>query len=466
MPTHPITRRELLRAAGAAAGAAMLGPAALRLSAAGREQPGDAPAGKPNILLIMADDLGYECLGCNGSASYATPNLDKLAAGGMRFEHCYCAPLCSPTRVLLMTGRYGFRNYKGWGVLDPKERTFAHVLRDAGYATCVSGKWQLCRFDDPANADHPLRAGFDESCVWVWQYKKGKPSRYWDPMIWQNGKLLEGTKGKYGPDIHRDFIIDFIRRNRAASTGSARGRPFFAYYPLNLVHAPYVAPPDGQAGAAGAEGPAGKEGRKKRKGKGAAQGNYAAMVAYMDRCIGRVVAELDRLHLRDRTLILFTGDNGTPRGITSRMGDRAIPGGKGTMTDAGTHVPLVANWPGTVPAGKVTDALVDFSDVLPTLCDVTGAPLPKGVKIDGRSFLPVLRGKGPKPRQWAYIHHGGASAGGKNRAVLDQRWKLYADGRLFDRKNDPFEKSPIDPAKESPEAAARNRLAAAMETIR
>ena len=220
------TRRRFLQAAAGATLAGLLGR---------RARAADA-AGKPNIVLIMADDLGYECLGANGGTTYRTPNLDRLAAEGTRFTHAYCAPLCSPTRVLLMTGRYGFRNYRGWGILDPAEKTFGHLLREAGYATCVSGKWQLCRFDKPENADHPKRAGFDEHCVWTWQYAKGKPSRYWDPMIWQNGKLLEGAKGKYGPDIHCDFVCDFLERNKS--------RPFFAYYPTNLVHAPFVPTPD------------------------------------------------------------------------------------------------------------------------------------------------------------------------------------------------------------------------------
>ena len=443
MPIHSISRRDFLRTTGAAA-AAMLTPGAARLRA--------AEGGRPNLVLIMADDLGYETLGCDGGTTYRTPNLDKLAAGGMRFEHAYCAPLCSPTRVLLMTGRYGFRNYKGWAVLDPKERTFGHVLREAGYATCVSGKWQLCKFDDPANADHPRRAGFDESCVWTWHYRKEKPSRYWDPMIWQNGKLLEGTAGKFGPDIHCDFVIDFLRRHKNG--------PFFAYYPLNLVHAPFVETPDSRAGAGGKARPA------KGKAKGGNQDHYAAMVAYMDKCVGRVLAELDRLGLREKTLVLFTGDNGTPKGIQSKMGQTVIPGGKGAMTDAGTHVPLVASWPGQVPAGKATDALVDFSDVLPTFAEAARAKLPDGVKIDGRSFLPILLGRKDAVREWAYIHHGDASVGPGLRAIRTQRWKLYADGRLFDIQADPFEKAPLDPKSEPSEARAiRKRLASALGTL-
>ena len=392
---------------------------------------------KPNIVLIMADDLGYECLGCNGGTSYRTPNLDALARTGTRFQHGYCTPLCSPSRIEIMTGRYGFRNYRGWGVLDPREKTFGHLLREAGYATCVSGKWQLCHFDKPRNADHPRRAGFDDSCVWTWLYKNKKPSRYRSPAIWQNGSLRAGLEGKYGPDVHCDFVIDFIERHR--------DRPFFAYYPTNLVHSPFVPTPDSTGG----------------KGKRAKARNYADMVAYLDKCVGRVVAALDRLGLRETTLILFTGDNGTPRGIRSRMGDVVIPGGKGRMTDAGTHVPLVANWPGTVPPGRVCDDLTDFSDILPTLAEVAGAPLPKGVAIDGRSILPQLRGEAGRPREWVYIQHG------KQRAVRDKRWKLYHDGRLHDMEADPFEKSPIQPAEATAEAAAaRTRLQAVLASLK
>jgi len=458
MTDDAITRRAFLRRYASGAAGAALACSAGRGVAARGERSGRSDR-RPNIILIMADDLGYECIGANGGTSYRTPQLDRLAAGGMRFEHCYCTPLCSPTRVLLMTGRYGFRNYRGWGVLDPKERTFGHVLREAGYATCISGKWQFCEFDKPENADHPKRSGFDRSCVWVWHYKKGKPSRYWDPVIWQDGALLAGTKGKFGPDIHCDYVLDFIERNR--------DRPFFAYYSTNLVHAPFVPTPDSRPDAAEAGGKE-PEGKARAKGgKGKSRANYKAMVEYMDKCIGRVVAKLGELGLRERTLILFTGDNGTPRGIKSKMGERTIDGGKGRMTDAGTHVPLIANWPARVPAGRTTDALVDFSDVMPTLAELARAKLPEGVKIDGRSFVGQLLGKKGGGRPWAYIHHGGASAAGKLRAARTQRWKLYGDGRLFDVQADPDESRPVGPAGQSPEAAAaRKRLAAALASLK
>lgn len=413
-----MNRRTFLKAAG-------LGAAAMAL-------PAWAAEPRPNIVLVMADDLGYECVGCNGGTSYQTPHIDKLATEGVRFTHAFCTPLCSPTRNLLMTGRYNFRNYRGWGTLDPREKTFGHLLRDAGYATCVSGKWQLCKFDDPKNADHPKRAGFDEHCVWTWRVKGKKPSRYWDPWIWQDGKRRDGLEGKYGPDIHCDFVCDFIERHKA--------KPFFAYYPMNLVHAPFDPTPDTP-----------KQGGRKAKG-----GHFADMVAYLDKCVGRVVATLDRLGLRERTLVLFTGDNGTPRGIKSQMGDITIPGGKGSMTDAGTHVPFIASWKGTAPAGSVCSDLVDFSDVLPTLCELARAPLPTDRPIDGRSFAPQLRGEKGTPRDWVFIQLD------KKRAVRDRRWKLYPDGRLFDLDADPFEKTPV----EGDGDGARKRLQAALESLK
>ncbi len=439
-------RRFLRTAAGAAALAGQAGMPLLGL--AGRSL-GAEGARSPNVVLIMADDFGYECVGANGGTSYETPNLDRLAAGGLRFEHAYCAPLCSPTRVLLMTGRYGFRNYKGWGVFDPDEVTFGHLMRQAGYATCVSGKWQLCRFDRAENADHPGRAGFGRHCVWTWHYKDqrppAKPSRYWDPWIWEDGRLrAEEYKGRFGPDIHCDYVANFIRGNR--------DRPFFVYYSPNLVHSPFVETPDSRK--ATLRGPQGGTPAGKKRSMGGNQENFAAMVAYLDKCVGRVVETLDQLGLRENTLILFTGDNGTPRGIKSRMNGRVIPGGKGSMTDGGTHVPLIANWKGTTPAGRVSTDLVDFSDVFPTLADLSVSALPSDRIIDGRSFLPQLRGKPGRPRGWAYIHHGGANVAGKLRAVRDRRWKLYGDGRLFDVSADPFEKSPVGPGEGGAEARA------------
>lgn len=388
---------------------------------------------KPNIILILADDLGAECLNCYGGTSYQTPHLNAMAAGGIRFDHCYSTPLCSPSRVTAMTGRYGFRT--GWTNLigrrgvksdffDPtEERTFAHMLKDAGYATAIAGKWQLARFDQ--HPDHLRQCGFDEHCCWTWTYGKGKRSRYWSPSIWQDGKVRQEAEDRYGPDIFCDFMLNFIERNK--------DRPFFAYYPMVLTHQPFLATPDSDPG------------KSKTQSDDA---NFADSVAYMDKLVGRIVDKIKELRLEENTLILFTGDNGTDRGITSNIGDRQITGGKAELTNAGTHVPLIAAWKGTAPAGQASDDLVDFTDFLPTFAKVSRAKPPAGVVIDGQSFAPQLRGQRGRPREWVHTQLE------DKLWVRDQNWKLYGDGRLYDMKNDPSEKNPIPADTNDKEAAA------------
>jgi len=398
-----------------------------------------ARARPPNIIVIMADDLGAECLSSYGSTSYKTPNLDALAKTGIRFLNCYATPLCSPSRAQLMTGRYGFRTgwtnmiERGEGAVneffDPnQERTFGHVLKAAGYATAQSGKWQLAQFQKYPR--HVNECGFDEYCCWTWLYDGQRTDRYWQPSVWQNGKLREDVGDQYGEDVFCDFLIDFITRNQA--------KPFFVYYPMVLVHDPFEPTPDEKKG--------GLDGRKK---SGPDVSHFPAMVAYMDKTVGRLVAALDKLKLRENTLILFTGDNGTPRPVTSRTGKTVIPGGKGTVTHLGSHVPLIASWKGTVPGDRVLHDLVDFTDVLPTLAEVAGAELPRGVKIDGRSFAPQLRGQTGQPREWVYVQLGNASF------VRDQHWLLHNDGRFYDIKDDPFERHDLSAEPQCQEEVAR-----------
>ncbi|GAG46096.1 unnamed protein product, partial [marine sediment metagenome] len=192
-----------------------------------------------------------------------------------------------------------------------------------------------------------------------------------------------------------------------------------------------------------------------------------------DKIVGRIVQKLDELGLRENTLILFTGDNGTPGGITSEMQDGSfIDGGKGSTTDAGTHVALVANWKGTTPVGKVSTDLVDFSDILPTLADAGGASLPKDVTIDGRSFLPQLRGEKGNPRAWTFCWYQRNPGDQLHRFARDRRWKLYDQtsasraGKLFDVSNDVLEQSPIEPGQGGDEAAqARAKLQAVLDEL-
>ena len=412
---------------------------------------------RPNIVLIMADDLGYETLGCYGGTSYQTPNLDRLAATGVRFTHAYSQPLCTPTRVQLMTGQYNFRNWKAFGIIDPQEKTFGHMMQEAGYRTCISGKWQLYSYNPPdfepewrGKGMLPEQSGFDEYCLWHAHHTEDKGSRYADPVIYQNGKYRDDTKGKYGPDLYTEFLNQFIERNAA--------RPFFAYYSMALTHGPFNPTPLS---------PEWKTGNRLQSDPRF----FAGMVRYMDVVVGRIVAKLDALGLRERTLILFYSDNGSPREITSRMGDRVVRGGKGYTTDAGTRVPLIANWKGTAPEGRVLDDLVDSTDFLPTIAEAAASP-PRGMKIDGRSFLPQLRGQKGKPRDWVFFHHDPRPGWDKKQYRLerwarDHRFKLYGDGRLYDVGRDVEEQKPLAPETLSAEArAARERLQQALSSLR
>ncbi len=375
---------------------------------------------RPNILLIMADDLGHECLGCYGGTSYRTPHLDALARGGVRFTNCFSTPKCSPSRVTIMTGRYTFRTTDQWGHLPPREITFGHVLRRAGYGTALAGKWQMVLLRTDPN--HVTRSGFERNCCWAWH----EGPRYWQPVIWQNGRLRDDVADRYGPDVYCDFLIEFIQGQR---------QPWLAYYPMTLCHLPKR------------DEPKGPDGRWE---------SFAQMVAEMGRQVGRLVAVLDRLKLRRKTLILFVGDNGSPTGVVSRLGDRSIRGGKATLKDAGTRVPLLANWPSTAPAGAVNDDLIDFSDFMPTLAELAGAKPPQAVTIDGRSFAAQLRGRPGDPRQWVHTEWQG------KRWVRNKRWKLYADGKLYDMSVDPEEARPCNTAES---ADARKKLQAAFKEV-
>jgi arylsulfatase A-like enzyme len=414
-----LTRRDFMKTAALASAAGMIPFSACR----GRKQP-------PSILLIMADDVGSEVPGCYGGTTYSTPNIDKLAQGGVRFTHCYSTPKCAPSRVKLMTGRYQFRTTEEWGYIPPEERTFGHVLSGAGYATALAGKWQMTLLkSDPG---HVRKMGFQESCVFGWH----EGPRYHQPFIYQNGRILEGVEDRYGPDIYCDFLIDFMEKNR--------DRPFLAYYPMAVAHEvsnDFTPPP-----------PPGPDGRYQ---------SYRELIEVMDANVGRLVDALDRLGLRENTIILFTTDNGTPKEflteirngeyidtpIVSVWQGREVRGGKGELTDAGTRVPFIANGPGRVPSGEVCNDPIDFSDFMPTLAELAGADLPREVKIDGRSFAPQLLGKQGNPRKWVYNQFEGRAW------IRTREWKLYRDGLLFDMKNDPEEKNPIRPGSDSDHSA-------------
>lgn len=373
---------------------------------------------RPNLVLIMADDFGYECVTANGGQSYQTPNLDRLAATGMRFENCYVQPLCTPTRVQLMTGQYNVRNYIQFGLLDPEATTFAHLLQRAGYVTGIAGKWQLGR-----ERELPKHFGFDES--FLWQHTR-RPPRYANPGLEHNGEEHDFANGEYGPKLVNDFAIDFIARHKE--------KPFLLYYPMMLTHNPFQPTPDSPDWDPEAQGEQVNQDLK----------HFADMTAYMDKLIGQLVERLEELGLRKNTLVLFLGDNGTNRGVTSKFQGQDYPGGKGTGTARGMHVPLIANWPGRIPAGRVNRDLIASTDFLPTLCAAAGAKIPNALPIDGVSFLPQLFGDKGEPREslycW-YARDGGASA--EVEFAMTATLKLYRDGPCFDLSSDPFESKPL-----------------------
>jgi len=393
---------------------------------------------KTNVVFILIDDFGYECVAANGGESYRTPVMDKLAANGVRLDQVHAQPLCTPTRVALMTGMNNKRNYTHFGHLDPQQKTFGHFFRDAGYATCVVGKWQLGN-DLPG----PALFGFQENCLW--QLNR-RPGRYRNPGLEINGKQVDFKQDEYGPDIVNDYALDFITRKK--------DQPFFLYYPMMLTHSPYDATPDSPDYLTAKS----EEGTKKI-------GHFPDMVAYTDKLIGKVVAKLEELKLRENTLIVIMGDNGTGAGTPSRFKGRDVTGGKGSSLVWGTHVPGIANWPGQVVSGKACSDMIEAADMLPTICEAAQVPVPADLKLDGRSFLPQLRGEKGNPKDALYAWYnpsGGASA--KHEFAHDAHYKLYADGRFFDTVADDREKAPLKDADLSAEAkAVRTKLQAVLD---
>jgi arylsulfatase A len=376
---------------------------------------------RPNIILIMADDMGVENLSCYGSKVYETPHLDALAASGIRFAHAHSQPICTPSRVQIMTGIYNHRNYIRFAHLDPGAITFANLLRDAGYATAIGGKWQL-----GGDYEQVRRFGFDRHCLW--QLNR-KPSRYPNPGLEIDGERKDFKNGEFGPDLVNGYLRDFIREQKD------RGQPFFIYYPMMLPHWPFVPTPDHPDWD-----PAMWRDAEVEPGGFRSQKYWDAFVRYTDKMVGRLVATLDETGQRENTLVIWTADNGTYTGIVSDFKGRPYPGGKGGTKDNGTHVGFIASWPGRIRPGQESDSLVDFTDVLPTLTAAAGIACPEG--IDGVSLMPVFEDR-PLERKKEAIYCWYQRNGVRDQAsqhTRDARYKLYATGRFHDTLKDPMEK--------------------------
>ena len=399
---------------------------------------------RPNIVFILLDNMGKDWLRCYGSQENQTPNIDRLCNTGMKFRNFYVTPVCSTTRTMLLTGRYPFRT--GWhthhdsaiyggGFLDwNREICFARLLRDAGYRTCISGKWQINDLFDAQQATALADHGFEEHCIWP-EAKPGLPAhkkRYWDPYVIRNGQKIEAG-GKFGPDIFTDHSIDFMKRNR--------DRPFLIYQSAILTHIPVTTTPlnpDPNATV-----------REK----------FAGMVRYADHLIGRMVGTLTDLGIRDNTLIFIATDNGTDNGSDQGMAEslggmrhgRISDEGIYSLAEQGINMPLIVNCPGWISEACESDALLNAADILPTLADVTGASIPKSLEIDGLSFANILREQSDNSwtRPWTFTQYA------EDRVVRDQRYKLYSNGSFFDLAVDPSEQRAISPDAEQKSESKR-----------
>ena len=397
-------------------------------SAAVHDAVGSLISDKPNIVMIVSDDIGYEIPTADGGRSYSTPNIDKIAKGGIRFTQVRAAPLCSPSRFMLFTGKYNFRNYGIWGIMDTTQRTIGNMLQDAGYTTCYAGKWQL------DGGDNSIRKfGFDKYSVWL-PFKvcpeETEGSRYKNPKIYQEGGYLPDsfTNGKYSDDIFTDYVGKFIDSNKA--------KPFFICYSMILGHKPYCPTPDDPEFATWDADPYHSD-----------TTFYPSMVKYMDKKIGLIITKLFKLGLMNNTIVIYTGDNGTQKEITSKYKTTTIQGAKGKTIEYGIHVPLFCNWQGTIAAGSINGSIIDFTDFLPTLAGIANVPVPTAYgPLDGTSFYPQLVGLTGNIRSSMFTHFDPQNCTGNDknaRYAQDSMYKLYETGQFYNFKTDVFEKTPL-----------------------
>ena len=404
-----ITRREFVTRLGAGALAAAAGPAL----AAGTLRA-ETPRRKPNIIFILADDLGYGDLGCYGQQKIRTPNLDRLAAEGLRFSQCYAgSTICAPSRCALMTGLHtGHTRLRGNDLkpLLPEDVTVAEVLRAAGYTTGLVGKWGL---GEPDTTGVPNRQGFDSFFGYL---NQRHAHNYYPDYLWRNEEkvplanaVANGVatkKVQYAQDLFAEEALAFVERSK--------DKPFFLYYAVTIPHA------NNEARNAGMEVPSdepysGRDWPQNEK-------NFAAMVTRLDTDIGRLMARLKELGLDDDTFVFFTSDNGPHHegGHDPDFFDSSGPlrGIKRDLYEGGIRVPMIVRRPGVVPAGATSDHVWAFWDFLPTAADIAGAETPEG--LDGLSVLPALGGeKAPEHKYlyWEYHERGDA------RAVRMGDWK-------------------------------------------
>ncbi|QDV41383.1 Arylsulfatase precursor [Stieleria neptunia] len=393
----------------------------------------------PNILLLLADDLGYEALGCYGGKDFNTPHLDRLAAQGMRFSRAYTSPVCTPSRMSLYTGRYVSRHgyfdvlpvHQGTKkAVDFRRRwtTSPQRLRNAGYLTSVTGKWQLAALE--FHPEHCRDAGFKSWCVWqIWR-QGAKTTRYWNPCFNHDGRVREDIADRFGPDVLADYVIDQMR------TAVQAKRPFYIHHNMLLPHWPIIETPDDKAGGT--------------------QASLGGMVAYMDKICGRILDEVDRLGIAENTIVIFMGDNGTDSKTPRSTVAGNVHGGKTDLNDAGTHVPLIVRQPGKIEAGAVADDLIDMADLFPTLCELAGVEVPADSTLDGVSFASRLHRGQPSPRRWVTSGIRGTVS------LFDGQWRVTAGSqRILDARDLPRETNVETAPSDAADPISRLRAAAA-----
>ena len=374
-------------------------------------------ARKPNVLVILFDDLGVQDLGYLGASDLKTPNIDKLAVGGTLCRNWYSnAPVCAPARAALMTGRCPIRAgvANNGSPLQPRERSVATILKETGYETAVLGKWHLGSTAETVPNAHGFDYfyGFHEGCVdfYSHRYYWGEPARANFHDLWRNrDEIFED--GQYLTERIGEEAVSFINRKRQA--------PWFLYTAFNAVHYPMHAPRKYVERFSGLE-------PERRM--------YAAMLAAADDAIGNMVAALERSGQRDNTLIFVLGDNGATTERRAGLNQQAATAGRNrpfrgykfSTFDGGMHLPALVNWPGRVPGGKDNSEIVMTADILPTVCRLTGAALPTDRTMDGRDVWPVLTEGQASPHEFV------AWTSGPQLAIRKGKWKLVLNGIVHD----------------------------------
>ncbi len=401
---------------------------------------------RPNIVLVLADDLGMGDLGCYGQKLLKTPNIDRLAAEGLLFRNAYAgAMVCAPSRCSLMTGYHmGHATVRdNWEVfpegqypLAERDITVAATLKRAGYSTGICGKWGL---GGPDSRSTPNKAGYD---LFYGYNCQRHAHRYFTDYLWRNSERIKipqsSKKLVYAQDLIADESLRFIRENRH--------RPFHLFCAWTLPHGPY---PTKNVVSVEAY---------RQTGWADTEKVYAAMVERLDSDVGRLMALLKELGIERNTLVLFASDNGAGggRANNARFGSQAgLRDTKGSLREGGIRVPLIARWPGQIPAGRTTEFATAFWDFLPTAAELAGVDAPRG--IDGISIAPTLLGRAQKPHEYLYWERR-AGDGSLTRAVRFGDWKGYQEAagspiELYDLKSDRAETKNIAAA--HPDVAAR-----------